>query len=203
MVMASNNYDETHKAATRPSVVMAMEDVVVVTETETETENQKQKKEEEANQMMPLLPRTKEFKEEGGGGCNECLYNIRNDSSNNDNDHGNGYNYNNSKRRRRDSFSNLLPRNIPTRVEYDGSSSSSINKEEEEGSRRNYLPTLKEAQKRAELVHSLQQQICKLEKELAANMKEEKAASLLDEKRKRHTACKYAICQHCNCDSKA
>ena len=33
---------------------------------------------------------------------------------------------------------------------------------------------MKEAKKRAELVHSLKQQICKLEKELATKIKEEK-----------------------------
>ncbi len=53
-------------------------------------------------------------------------------------------------------------------------------KEDEDGngSGRSSLPPLNEAQKRAKLVHSLKQQICKLEKELAMKLKEEtKAAS--------------------------
>ena len=77
------------------------------------------------------------------------------------------------KRRRRYSFSNLRPLNIPAPAECAGISA----KNRKDG--REYLPALKlnakEAQEKAELVHRLQQQIRKLEKELATKINEEKA----------------------------
>ncbi len=119
-------------------------------------------KEEEASQMIPPLPRKKMEAAATNDAPATFTMTVRNN---------NDYNNSKSKRRRRYSFSNLRPLNIPAPSERTGISANN----RKDG--REYLPMLKvnEAQKKAELVHRLQQQIRKLEKELATKMKEEKA----------------------------
>lgn len=100
-------------------------------------------------------------------------------------------NKNGEKKNKRQRRFNPHLRNIPD----DQAVCISLSGNKEDG-RKDYLPTLEEAQRRADMVHRLQQQIRNLEKELAMKLKEEKAkndASSSVAGRKR-TACQYTLC---------